>query len=173
MLLTFLTFIVSMGCIQSFESSSRNQHPYLETDQVELHDELLNPFRASQHQDHLRTSTSKMVATAPRETETTIDGYILFTYYKTFKCDGEVISVGATSLNYCYNATSKYSQISFKYSFASPTSNYTIQYYTGDQCQKLSFGLRAPNGCSYGMRSLYSTTMTLPRLPAEPYVRSQ
>jgi hypothetical protein len=176
MLLSILTFALSMRCIQSSESSPRNQPLYMAEPHVLLHQKLMSPFLNSQLQDHYESATSKKMATAIRETETTVDGYYNSVQYNRLGCQGAVFSVSSISLNHCFNSSStEFKTISsYKYSFTSQTSNATMTIYYDDKCQSPQFiPVNIPaRSCYFGIAEYYSPTMTLPTLPTEPYARS-
>ena len=177
MLLSILTFALSMRCIQSSESSPRNQPLYVAEPHVLLLQKLMSPLINSQLQDHYESATSKKKATAISETETTVDGYYNSIVYSRPGCKGAAYSVSSTSLNHCFNSSStKYKTVSsYKYSFTSPTSNATMSIYFDDKCQSPQFlPVKVPaRSCYFGLaRFSYSPTMTLPTLPTEPYART-
>lgn len=173
MLLHFLTFVVSTGCTLSVESSPRNQPSNLQEYQVQLHHEIMNPFRASQLQVDLKTSTSTMMAAAVYGAETTIDGNILTTAYNNMagKCEGDINYVYSESLKTCYNFSTSSRRVSMKYSFTSPTANVTSTFYSDDICG-MELGSNIFTRCYFGSTYVYSPTLTLPKLPTEPFIRS-
>ena len=178
MLLTFLTFAYSMRFIQSSESPPWN-HPFnLEESQMQLHHEIMNPFLAYHLRDHLESPKANVMASAISETATTVDGYIVSTVYSGLKCQGNVEVVSVSPLYYCFNITSKTNNFykSLKYSYASTTSNLTTSFYKDDKCTEsvLSSYSYQRGKCGYGQRSsnIYSSTNSLPALPAEPYLRT-
>jgi hypothetical protein len=173
MLLYFLTFALSVRCIRSSESSPRSQPFYLSESQLLLRPEIMNQFLASQQQGNFESPTSKKMATA----ETTLDGYVFSVTYSGKNCQGNIEQTIVVSLNFCYNftfPTTRNIYNSYKYSYASPTSNATMVLYKDDKCETLfnSFttGFR---GCYFGGRQYisYSSTMSLPKLPTDPIAR--
>jgi hypothetical protein len=170
MLLYFLTFALSVRCIRSSESSPRSQPFYLAESQLLLRPEIMNQFLASQQQGNFESPTSKKMATA----ETTLDGYVLTVSYSGKNCQGNVEATTVVSSNFCYNITSPTLYKSFKYSFASPTSNTTLVLYKDDKCETLYTSFTtAFRGCYFGGRQYisYSSTMSLPKLPTDPIGR--
>lgn len=177
MLLTFLAFAYSMRFIQSSESPPWNHPSNLEESQQQLHNEIMNPFLAYHVRDHLGSPKANVMASAISETETTMDGYHLSTVYSGLKCQGSVELISVTPLDYCYNVTTKtYSLLkSYKNSFVSTTSNMTTTFYKDDKCVEYltSFVAYVGGKCANGQRTsnTYSSTNSLPVLPAEPYFR--
>jgi hypothetical protein len=170
MFLSFFTFALFVRCIQSSEPYPRNQPSYVDKSQFLLHQD---PFLRSRLRDYFDSPTSKVITTAISESAATIDGYLLTQTYKKRQCQGDTFSqVSAVSLNFCYNSSSKYSAFSFKYSFTSPTSNMSTQLYLGAKCeQKLTQPPVEYPRCLLFSSFTYSPTLSLPKLPAEPYAR--
>ena len=168
-----------MRFIQSSESPPWNHPLNLGESQLQLHNEIMNPFLAYHLRDHLESSKANMMTSAISETATTVDGYLLTTTYSGLKCQGNVEAITVTPLDYCYNITSKINNFyrSTKYSYASTTSNLTTTLYKDDKCMDLdgsSYNFNYLTKCTFGQRRsyVYSSTNSLPALPAEPYLRT-
>ena len=166
-----------MRFIQSFESPPWNHPSSLEDFQLQLQNEILNPFQAYHVRDYLGSPKENVMTSAISETETTVDGYVLSTSYSGLKCKGNVDFISVTSLDYCYNFTKKATRLlnSMKYSFVSTTSNMTTTHYTDDNCKEKFFSnsYGGYGKCAFGLktRNIYSSTNSLPVLPAEPLIR--
>jgi hypothetical protein len=177
MLLSFLSLALSVRCIQSSVSSSRNKPLYLAESQVLLYPEIMNPSLAPQLQDHFESPTPIIMATALKETETTMDGYIVTIYYSGVKCQGNIYQTSAISTNFCINVTNNKINPYWrgvKYSYTSLTADATQSVYRDDKCTSTPYSYLLPNSACYNggyLSFYYNSTMSIPKLPAEPIIR--